>query len=329
MIFHTMMLLIFGMASLVGVALAQASERSSLNIARDPLNWCGQGDKADGIGREDDLAALEAFSKRSLNTEQDSIHVPVKVFLVGTEEQRKSVKNRHEIQRIGTTLEEGYAKHGIIFGPIETYEVANDAYADMNHMEDRYTQTRIMQQSLRIGGPETLNLYIVPKLNIGLLGYASFPDLLTGAIVVPGAQGTSLGGDGVVIGYSAMDGPLFNKAVVHEIGHWLGLFHPFQGGCAVPDGDYVPDTPQSRHEHFACKRKDTCPGFPGEDLVWNYMAYSMCDKDLSFTAGQVLFMRQSWHSYRDPKTRDLPADSNVPIRTTPNKDMIVRPRFSQ
>ncbi|KAJ0301429.1 hypothetical protein COL516b_007832 [Colletotrichum fioriniae] len=327
MICQAILLPILGMASLFSVALAQASQRSSLDTTRDPLNWCGQDEKVHALGREDGLAALEALSKRSFDTEQASIHIPVNVFLVGTEEQRNSVKYKTEIRYIGTTLNEGYAKHGITFGPIETYEVANDTYANMNYMEHRHGKTREMQRALRIGGPETLNLYIVPKLDTGLLGYAAFPDLLTNPFSIVGATGTWFDGDAVVIGHSALDGTLFAKAVIHETGHWLGLYHPFQGSCKVPNGDYIPDTPQSRHENYACKAKDTCPDFPGEDLVWNYMAYSACDKNLSFTPGQALFMRQSWYSFRDPKTRDLPAESQVPYRTTPNKDMIVHSRF--
>lgn len=92
MICQTILLPFLGMASLFSVALAQASQRPSLDTARDPLNWCGQDEKVHALGREDDLAALEAFSKRSLNTEQASIHIPVNVFLVGTEEQRNSIK---------------------------------------------------------------------------------------------------------------------------------------------------------------------------------------------------------------------------------------------
>lgn len=92
MICQAILLPILGMASLFSVALAQASQRSSLDTTRDPLNWCGQDEKVHALGREDGLAALEALSKRSFDTEQASIHIPVNVFLVGTEEQRNSVK---------------------------------------------------------------------------------------------------------------------------------------------------------------------------------------------------------------------------------------------
>jgi hypothetical protein len=59
--------------------------------------------------------------------------------------------------------------------------------------------------------------------------------------------------------------------LTHEVGHWLGLFHTFQGGCSKP-GDSVADTPQQADggNIFDCTPSlDTCAA-PGTDLVRNF-----------------------------------------------------------
>jgi Pregnancy-associated plasma protein-A len=52
--------------------------------------------------------------------------------------------------------------------------------------------------------------------------------------------------------------------IVHETGHWLGVYHVFdvQLGCA--DNDFVADTPSQKVPSVACDiGKDTCPNSPG------------------------------------------------------------------
>ena len=63
--------------------------------------------------------------------------------------------------------------------------------------------------------------------------------------------------------------------VVHETGHWLGLFHTFEGGCRG-DGDLVPDTPAEGEPSYYCETtRDTCTADTKKDPVRNFMDYSL------------------------------------------------------
>lgn len=49
--------------------------------------------------------------------------------------------------------------------------------------------------------------------------------------------------DGVIVAANQTFGPNADNTLAHEAGHWLGLFHPFQGDSCSLEGDGIDDTP--------------------------------------------------------------------------------------
>lgn len=126
----------------------------------------------------------------------------------------------------------------------------------------------------------------------GLLGWATFPWSYP--------EGDKR--HGVVIHYGSVPGGYLSPynlggTADHEVGHYLGLYHTFQGGCTAP-GDYVDDTPYQATPTSGCPAgKNTCSS-PGDDPIHNYMDYSNDACYTQFTAGQDVRMDAAVPAYR-------------------------------
>jgi hypothetical protein len=151
------------------------------------------------------------------------------------------------------------------------------------------------KRALKRGGPETLNVYTID--GGPYLGFAYYPNIVTSAAYAVL--------DGVVLDWRSLPGGTFEiysegDTATHEVGHWLALYHTFEGKCSVKN-DYVSDTAAEFAPAFQCPvGRDTCIGAskPGVDPIYNFMDYTQDSCMFMFTPGQVERMQAAWGAFR-------------------------------
>jgi hypothetical protein len=189
-------------------------------------------------------------------------------------------------------LNAAYASAGYSFNVVSTDYTNNSTW---------YTATggsaeSAMKNALRQGTADDLNIYY-NNMGGGLLGWATFPS----------SYQSNPKMDGVVILYSSLPGGTaapynLGDTGTHEVGHWMGLYHTFQGGCskqATTGGDLVADTPAERSPAYGCPTgRNSCANIAGNDPITNFMDYTDDSCMNTFSSGQYTRMNAMWNTYR-------------------------------
>lgn len=239
--------------------------------------------------RKSSNASSKSDSDRTASAAAVSANIPIYFHVItdGTNGKLTSSQINSQISEMNSA----YQGTGLSFYLAGSETTVNSNW--FNNVNQGTSAERAMKSALRKGGANALNVYTVSFGNSGLLGYATFP----------WDYNSNPTNDGVVMLWSTYPGgPLTNynqgKTLVHEAGHWAGLYHVFQGGC-TGKGDYVDDTPPQSTATSGCPAsQDSCSG-GGPDSIHNYMDYSYdaCMYD-PFSSGQTARISASMSSYR-------------------------------
>lgn len=157
-------------------------------------------------------------------------------------------------------------------------------------------------------GDRYLRIWVVKDIdnNSGVVGYARFPGTVPTAL-----EGIVMRYD--VFGNAATCGcsnllPNYDqgKILAHEAGHYLNLFHTFQGGCSgmfpsdcATAGDRVCDTPQTATANTGCPVVGavfSCDGTPAP--IDNHMNYTDDTCRVVFKPGQETRMLATLNTIR-------------------------------
>ena len=220
---------------------------------------------------------------------QEGASVPVYVHVMAAEDGTGDVSNAQinaQIDVLNATFGGDESGDAADTGFTFTLAGVDRFYNDTWHRDHASSKYRTLT---RQGGANALNMWLV---DFNYLGIATFP----------WDYAKHPGVDGIRVHWGSLPGGAienFNlgETATHEAGHWLGLYHTFQGGCTEVN-DEVADTPAQGGPTSGCPEgRDSCE-LPGLDPIHNYMDYSFDSCYTEFTGGQSARMSDMWAAYR-------------------------------
>ncbi|MCB1052149.1 MAG: zinc metalloprotease [Acidobacteria bacterium] len=244
------------------------------------------------IPDEEKQEEIEMFMSNFLDNPESNlagatINVYFHVIRSGTSVSQGNIPDSQINAQINV-LNDAYGPYGYYFNLVSVDRTTNSSWFAMEPGTSAETQAK---NALRKGSADDLNIYSCNPGG-GLLGWATFPWWYAG----------DPKDDGVVLLFSSVPGGSaapynLGDTGTHEVGHWMGLYHTFQGGCSK-NNDYVNDTPRERSAAYGCpNNRDTCRQ-SGKDPIHNFMDYTDDACMYEFTNGQADRMDAAWTGYR-------------------------------
>ena len=249
---------------------------------------------------DEEITEIESLLKKSRGHGKASVTIPVWFHVInkgaGFENGDLSetmIRNQIKVLNDSYSGKTGGVATGFAFDLAGVTRTTNETWFSQAAFD--FSLELSLKKQLRRGGPETLNIYTID--GGPWLGWAYFPPIVN--------DPTYRDLDGVVLDWRTLPGGSFaiyseGDTLPHEAGHWLALYHTFDGGCKFT-GDYVDDTPAEFGPAFNCPvGRDSCsqPNRPGLDPITNFMDYTQDSCMYEFTNGQAIRMNDAWAAFR-------------------------------
>ena len=279
-----------------GRLMGQTGQQSRVQTPSSVRPACGTRPLTDAEIAADATRVAE-FKKRRTTAKAGTV-ITIQTYVHVLHDGSEGLVSERMIKDQLTVLNGAYASRGFRF------EMAR---SDRSNPNPDYTNNAAWfndaevayKTALKEGSADDLNIYI--NSGGGFLGYAYYPTIVGTASEVL---------DGLVLAYGTLPGAAqpgisdipgffynFGDTGVHEVGHYLGLAHTFEGHCS-PTNDAVADTPAEKSPDFYCTvGRNSCKDSGGTvelDPIHNFMDYSDDLCLFEFTPGQGDRMSIQW-----------------------------------